>query len=1235
MKKQLWKRLLCGLSALSLLTVPFAERIAAASDTSRSAVTNVSVKKADTPYYYSTYGYGSLFTYRYTVSFDDIKTTAYCIQPMKTPPDSGTDFTVQKLSDGKKLAKVCYYGTKSSQENGFFSQPEYSDFTEGQKYILVHMAASYANGDPDAFSGASEKGRTLAMKLYNYCISQPDIPDVAMSFSKDTLDAYADGKNQRTPTVTFRADELQTITLKLPSGVRLHNESSGDMSAVGASVTISGGTRFYLSAPLSQAEQISATWSATMKGSITKDFSAYKVSTKNNSKQDLAFVFGEGVTDEKYVSLQVNWLKTARLNLTKTDRSTKHPLAGAVYGVFLDKNCSILLSAMPETNAKGNTSVSFIRTQDTIYIKEIKAPEGYLPDDRIQTVKLPAGSDNTSVSVSDKEVQGRITVYKKDRDLGSYDSQGDADIRGAVYGLYAAADIVHPDGHTGVLFPKGTLIAKQTIGASGNAIFDQLHLGKYYIQEIKAPKCYLPDSTKYPVHLSYDGQEEPVITRTVCSEEDIIKQAFELIKVSSDGSNTEASAVSGAVFTVKLLSDVEKNGWKQAKTYDTLTTDQKGYAKSMELPFGTYQVRETIAPEGLSPVKPFTVTISEDSRIPQTWRILNDSTFQAYLKLIKKDAATGNIIQLAGTSFHIRNQKTGQIISQKVGNQKIDTFVTDDSGTITTPLKLPMGDYEITELRAPSGYTVETNTIPFSVSANGAIQQETDEDGDPVIPVIIPNHAVTGSLTLHKQGELLNRISNQHFLFQKEPLSNVRFELVAAEDMYTPDHQTDDDNQRILATYNNIPLARDTVLATLTTDELGNASISDLPLGKYYLRETSHIDGFVSDHSQIYPFTLTYQGQDIPIVHHEEVITNQRIKTAVSLHKSCSATRVPLENAEFTLYSDQNFYNTDSQLVVSADTAIESVCTDKTGNAMFTSDLPLGHYYIRETKTPAGYIPDKTRHPVNLTVNNTNTASNTVSNLSVVHLELENKPTITKISKTDLSGTHELTGARLSVSNSNGTIIDSWISDGTPHTIYALPIGNYILREDRAPLGYLISEDISFSVDNSGKPQKLSVKNDTAKGQILLLKTDAKTNQPISGVTFELRDEKGNLLQTLTTDTKGKARSELLEIAEYSNGTYHRQRIYTLTETHPADNYQKDKTVHKIRFQYQDGNTPVIPYTLSLTNHKKIIKTNIVKTSDISHRKTWLLFSVMSVSIVSLICLSSNTRKSKKQQADK
>ena len=164
-------------------------------NTSTRATQDVNVTRG-TAYYYADYGLGSYVTYKYTVKFGNVSATAYCVQPSKAGPGDGV-YKITKLGDSKALAKVCYYGTKASGENGFFSE-KHPDFSAGKQFIIVHLAASYANNSGDAFSGTNATGQALAMELYNYCMSQPEIPEVDMSFSNADVTAYISGNSQRT-----------------------------------------------------------------------------------------------------------------------------------------------------------------------------------------------------------------------------------------------------------------------------------------------------------------------------------------------------------------------------------------------------------------------------------------------------------------------------------------------------------------------------------------------------------------------------------------------------------------------------------------------------------------------------------------------------------------------------------------------------------------------------------------------------------------------------------------------------------------------------------------------------------------------------------------------------------------------------------------------------------------------------------------------------------------------------
>lgn len=302
-------------------------------NTSTRATQDVDVTRG-TAYYYADYGLGSYVTYKYTVKFGNVSATAYCVQPSKAGPGDGV-YKITKLGDSKALAKVCYYGTKASGENGFFSE-KHPDFSAGKQFIIVHLAASYANNSGDAFSGTNATGQALAKELYDYCMSQPEIPEVDMSFSNADVTAYISGNSQRTEEITFKASELQTITMKLPSGVKLHNVTTGKTSSAGASVEICGGTKFYLSAPLTQAVDVKGEWSSTMKGSIIKDY----IKNIPNELEDLQQAVGGDIEmtypfeDEVGILLNGNG-KFEGLPLNRALYDDRGQIYDAIAGTFL------------------------------------------------------------------------------------------------------------------------------------------------------------------------------------------------------------------------------------------------------------------------------------------------------------------------------------------------------------------------------------------------------------------------------------------------------------------------------------------------------------------------------------------------------------------------------------------------------------------------------------------------------------------------------------------------------------------------------------------------------------------------------------------------------------------------------------------------------------------------------------------------------------------------------------
>ena len=742
---------------------------------------------------------------------------------------------------------------------------------------------------------------------------------------------------------------------------------------------------------------------------------------------------------------------------------------------------------------------------------------------------------------------------------------------------------------------KDALLATVKTDNDSDFSFGNLYFGNYYIKEIEPSEGYLLNDAVYQVKFKEAENVHQDISLSLDVTEQVKKQAFQIIKVSTDGNTSEADIIKGAEFTVKLKSDIAKNGWDAAKTYDTLVTDEKGYAKSIELPYGTYLVKETKTPKELWKTDDFTVTVTEDSREPQMWRAMNDAPFEAYIRLVKKDKESGQIVLLSGVTFRIKKQGDTSYVEQKVGDKKISEFVTDDTGTVTTPLKLKYGDYELTEIKAPEGYLIRTGSIPFKITKKGAVQVTEDSDGDPVITVEVENIPVKGSITIHKEGEVLasaeydtiiDRIltavtgdnRSVRFKYENAPLKGAVYNLIADEDIYTPDNQKDTSGNRVVATIGGVAAKKDTVVATLTTDEKGEAKADNLPLGKYRIVEVTAPIGYVLDESAK-QVELTYKDDHTEVVYEDASFMEERVRTQLSIIKKNSVTEIPVEGATYGVFATVDITGKDGTVLVAANSLIESAVTDAEGKAVFEADLPLGRYFVKEIETAPGYLKDESEYEVDFTYKDPKVA------VLTQETEIKETPIIVEVSKSDITTGNELTGAKLEIIDKNGETYAAWTTDGKPYTLNAIPAGDYTLRETFAPYGYLIANEVAFTVEETGEIQKVSMTDERVKGFIEIYKTDSETKDALKGGTFEIRDKKGKVIEKLVTDKKGYAKSGELDICTYKeNGDFDKDIPYIVVETKAPLGYILDETEHEVVLQYDDSATEVVGYTLKVTN---------------------------------------------------
>lgn len=717
----------------------------------------------------------------------------------------------------------------------------------------------------------------------------------------------------------------------------------------------------------------------------------------------------------------------------------------------------------------------------------------------------------------------------------------------------------------------------------------------------------------------YEGDQVKEIDCTITVAENVKKQPFQLIKAANNG-KTDADLLKGAGFSAYLASSLST---KEDGSYDfanavpvvltedgktEIFTDEKGYACTIPLPYGTYVVRETTTPHNFKPVDDFTVVISENKSEPQVWRVLLDDEFSAKLKIIKQDDETKKPVLVANTEFKIYDLDEGKYVEQTTTYPSTVThksYFTDENGYLILPSALKCGNYRIEEVMAPDGYTQNTNYVEIKVDSNTAYQMDSTT-GDAIITVVYENHPAKGKLIIHKSGETLKSFKKD-FTYEETSLLGAEFAVYAAEDIYTPDHQVDEKGNRTLI------YPKDTLIRKVTTDEKGEAVLADLPLGTYLVKETKAPTGFVLN-SESKEITFLYKDQDTPVVEETVEFSNKRQKVDLKVVKEDAENGKKLEGAEFGIYNKNDILSGD-KVIVKADTLLQKVMSDKNGLAQFTLDLPLGKYYVKELQAPDGYVSSDEIMEFD--------ASYQGQDVKVVKLSAtkKNQPTTVEITKADVTTGVELDGASLLVLNKKGEVVDSWTSvKDKPHVIKGLKVGEtYTLREQIAPYGYLRTTDITFQISDTAEVQKVRMEDDVPIARLLVNKKgeflddvtlldNAKgvVEHFFSYVTGSLTDvsfnvyaaediraadgvsenyyTKDQLVGTITTDGTGIAELDNLPLGKYY-----------IVEKETSYGYVLDDEPRYVDLTYRDQDTPVVTYSADWQNRRQKVQINVLK----------------------------------------
>lgn len=1064
---------------------------------------------------------------------------------------------------------------------------------------------------------------------------------VGQTVSKNLTD-----KEQKGALTIYKEGEVLTGATVTEDGVTFAYEKRKLKGAVysvyaGADIKAADGTLIYKKGALVKDNLVTGDdGSVTLKDlylgtyTVTETKAPDNYVCKGESKTVELVYAGQTVEVQTVSATFLNERQKAAVRVEKQDEETKNPLSGGIYGLYAAEDIKVdgktvvpkgTLIEKATTGADGKASYKAELPINYSYsIREIQAPELYLrnsEDTYTFTFKFTNDKEekvNFSHTFTNKRVNATIDLVKEDSETGN-SAQGDAVFEGAIYGLYAREDINHPDGRSGVLYKKDEQVATLTTDKEGKASVSNLYLGKYYLKEITPPVGYLLDEEEHDVNCNYEGDQVETVKRNTVSKEDVIKQPFQLIKA-ADNDKTDADLLKGAGFSAYLISSLTvkddgsydfTNATPIVLTEDGKTemfTDERGYACSIPIPYGRYIVRETTTPHNFMPVDDFIVTVTENSSTPQVWRVLLDDEFKAKLKIVKQDDETKQPVLLANTEFKVYDLDAKKYVEQVTTYPNTvvhKSYFTDENGYLILPESLKCGNYRIEEVRAPDGYTQNTQYVEIKVDKNTAYQMDS-VSGDAIITVTYENHPVKGKLVIHKSGETLKSFKKD-FVYEEASLEGAEFEIYAAEDIFTPDHQVDEQGNR------HVIYAKDTLVKTVTTDKNGEAVIKDLPLGKYRVKETKTPAGFVlnPDSQEV---SFIYKDQNTPEIEEKLEFSNERQKVELSVEKQDAETRKALKGATFGLYNKEAISSGD-KVIVKADTLLQEITSNEKGKAAFTLDLPLGRYYVKELQAPAGYVSSDEILEFDATYQGQDVKTIKLKSVK------KNQPTTVEVTKADITTGTELDGASMSVLDKDGNVIDSWTSvKDSPHVIKRLQVGKtYILREELAPYGYLRATDVEFTISDTAEVQKVKMEDevpvarllvnkkgefldsvsllDNAKGMIEHLFNYVTGN--LTDVTFNvyaaeaIRAADGvsadyyaadELVGSITTDGNGIAQMDNLPLGRYY-----------IVEKETAHGYVLDNEPRYVDLTYRDQDTPLVTYSADWQNARQRVQVEVLK----------------------------------------
>lgn len=1006
------------------------------------------------------------------------------------------------------------------------------------------VLADYSFATSDSKVSVSKSGNKLTITSetafdgsVRITATRSNVPTVSSSAK---LIAYGDPSLQDVVTGVENADAVKAyLNVETPTGTIVLKKTSEDGVVAGISFTIKG-------------ENFNKTVTTDENGNLTVEGlfpGTYTITEQSIDKyepqetQTITLIGGKTTT----VNFN-NTLKRGSLEVVKTSEDSL--VEGVTFHLYGTSLSGLPVDEYAVTDAEGVAKFeNILISGNTPYVlEEVDTAIRYVvPASQTAPVEWNKVTERSFTNILKKF---NVTVTKTDAETGT--PQGDASLAGAVYGIYKGEE----------------LIDTYTTDGNGQFTTDYYVCGNdWSIREISPSEGYLLDETIH--HVGAEPELYTVELNSTANDvnEQVIKGKIAIIKHTDDGETQIETPEEGAVFEVYLKL---ANSYADAKDSerDLLTCDENGFAQTKDLPYGIYTVKQTSGWEGRELMKPFDVFINSDG---QTYRyLINNANFESYIKIVKKDAETGNTIPYVGAGFQIYDPN-GELVTMTFTYPEvttIDTFYTTADGELITPQTLEYGTgYSLVEVQAPYGYVLNSEPVYFDV-----VQEDSSEEsGITVIEVVRENVAQKGTITVSKSGEVFSSVTEAGGMYQPVfavgSLEGAVYEITAAEDIYTLD--------------GTLRASKGEVVDTVTTGADGTATSKELYLGSYEVKEITAPYGMVLN-EEIHSVELIYAGQEVAVTETSTSFYNERQKVEIDLTKSLEVdedygvgNNGEIFDVSFGLYAAEELTAADGT-TIPADGLIEVITLDENGHGKAVSDLPMGSYYVQEINTNAAYLKNETKYPVVFEYAGQETA--VVSITANEGETIENDLIYGAVSgkKFDEDG-NALGGALIGIFKT-GTeefttetaIATTTSEDDGSFSFAKVPYGNWIIREIESPTGYVLSdEEIPVTISKVDEVVEIELVNAFITGSIELTKVDEDyPDNKLTGAVFEVYADKNG-------DGKLDDGDELLgEMGELSDGVYQMSDLrygkYLVREKTAPEGFLLDENVYPVSIE-EDG----------------------------------------------------------------